>query len=146
MLHPSTAVIYAYGENGPDHGGRPQQIQRCQAYAVRHQLQVLEVVSEQKWTGPTLNRPAFGAVFTTCTTQPSPPSILLLTDTTRLGRSMDLHEISYIEYRLQRAGITIIEVDGAACQGQETARRLPIPHCAIGEWLHELLARCPELK
>lgn len=143
MPHANTTIIYAYGADGPDWGGRPQQIQRCQAYAARHHLQVLDVVSEAKSAGPTLSRPAFGALFTALTTQSSPPSALLITEMTRLGRSMDLHEIGGIEYRLRRAGIQIIEADGVACQGYDSVRQVPMSHRAMRNWVRELIARCP---
>ncbi len=111
MHHRHTAIIYAYGEDTPDRGGRQQQIQRCEAYAARHHLQVLEVISEAKSAGPTLSRPAFGTLFAALTTMPTPPSVLLITDMTRLGRSMDLHEVGYLEWRLRYVGITVIDVD-----------------------------------
>ncbi len=149
MHHKNTAIVYAYGEDGPDSGGRPQQIARCLGFAVQHHLQVLEVVSEGKWAGPTLTRPGFWSLFTALTIQPSPPSTLLMTDITRLGRNMDLDEVGYLEYRLQRAGIKIIDVDQIASMGHEgddTVLRSSNRHRALGEFVRELIARYPRLK
>lgn len=111
MPTPHTAIIYAYGENDLDWGGRPQQIQRCQAYAARHQLQVLEVVEEPKWAGTTLTRPAFWRLFTALTTMPTPPTSLLVTTLDRIGRRIAWEEGPYIEWRLRGAGISVIDVD-----------------------------------
>lgn len=111
MQTPHTAILYAYGEDGPDWGGRPQQIQRCQAYATRHRLQVLELVEEPKWAGTTLTRPAFGRLFTALTTMPTPPSCVLVTTLDRIGRRNAWDEGPYIEWRLRGAGISVIDVD-----------------------------------
>lgn len=111
MMHPSTAVIYVYGTDDPDWGGRLQQLARCQAYAERHQLQVLEVVSEAKWAGSTLSRPAFRPLFAALTSMPTSPAYLLVTTVDRIGRRMDLEEGLYIEWRLRQAGIQLVDVD-----------------------------------
>lgn len=113
MTHPSTAVIYAYGADGPDWGGRAQQIQRCQAYAARQQLPVLEVVSEAKWAGPALSRPAFGPLFSAIVTMPAPPAYLLVTTVDRIGRRTDLEEGAYLAWRLRQAGVHLIDIDVA---------------------------------
>jgi len=148
MHQPHPAIIYAYGEDGPDRGGRPQQIARCLAFAAQHELQVLQVVSEGKWAGPTLTRPGFGSLFTALTIQPSTPSTLLMTDMTRLGRSRDLDEGGSLEYRLQRAGIQIIDVDRTASMGyagDDTVLRSSTQHRALGEYVRELIARCSQV-
>lgn len=110
-IRPCTAIIYAYGAESADAGGRAQQVQRCQAYAARHLLDVCQVVSEEKWAGTTLTRPAFGPLFAALTSQPVPPAYLLVTNIDRLGRSHDPDAGGYIEFRLRKAGIQLIDVD-----------------------------------
>ena len=106
-----TAVIYAYGEDTPDWGGLQPQIERCQAYAARHDLRIREVVSEATWHGPALTRPAFRPLFAALTAMPEPPAYVLMTTVDRLGRRMDLEEGSYIESRLRSAGVQLLVVD-----------------------------------
>jgi len=111
MTHASTAIIYAYGADTADWGGIQQQIQRCQAYAARHQLQVLEVVSDAKWAGPARTRPAFRRLFATLTSMPIPPAYLLVTTIDRIGRRMDPEEEGALAWHLQHVGMRMIDVD-----------------------------------